>query len=374
MNDHTMTSSILICGAGVAGLATAHFLLRAGHAVTVVERSSTFRGGGQAVDVRGVALDVVARMGLLDAVREQRTRLKGMSVLDRDGRELCRNVERTMSGGRLDSGDVEIFRDDLCRLLMSRCHGAEMIGGDHATALHDDGNGVDVHFASGTTRRFDLVIGADGLRSHTRRLVFDATDECVVELGAVLALFTAPNNGALTDWELMYREAERGVVAYPTTDNRELRVGAGFGADVRTLRGNEAAQKALVAQRCADLGGAWRPMLDALETRTPFWFGEIAQVHLPAWHRGRVALVGDAAYCASPFSGQGTSLALVGAFVLADSLASCGADFAAAFSLFETRMRPFAEANQRLVDLARAGPIPDEQMDAAKNGIVLDAA
>ena len=108
-----MKSSILICGAGVAGLSTAHFLLSAGQAVTVVERSPTFRGGGQAVDVRGVALDVVARMGLLDAVRDHRTRLKGMSMLDRNGRELSRNLERTMTGGRFDSGDVEIFRDEV---------------------------------------------------------------------------------------------------------------------------------------------------------------------------------------------------------------------------------------------------------------------
>jgi len=140
------------------------------------------------------------------------------------------------------------------------------------------------------------------------------------------------------------------------------------------LRGNEAAQKALVAQRCADLGGAWRPMLDALETTPQFWFGEIAQVHLTRWSRGRVVLVGDAAYCASPFSGQGTSLALVGSFVLADSLASAGGNFERALARYETRMRPFVDANQALVDLTRAGPIPDEQMDAAKNGIVLDAA
>ena len=369
-----MKFSILICGAGVAGLSTAHFLLRAGHAVTIVERSPTFRGGGQAVDVRGVALDVVERMGLLEAVRDYRTHLKGMSMLDAGGRELSRSVERTMTGGRFDSGDVEIFRDDLCRLLMRRCSEAELNPGDYATALHDDGDGVDVRFASGTTRRFDLVIGADGLRSRTRRLVFDATDECVAELGAVLALFTAPNAGALTDWELMYRDAERGVVAYPTIDNRELRVGAGFGADARGLRGDEAAQRALVAQRCADLGGDWRPMLDALETTPQFWFGEIAQVHLQRFSRGRVVLVGDAAYCASPFSGQGTSLALVGAFVLADSLASSSGEFGTAFAQYETRMRPFVDANQSLVDLTRVGPIPDEQMDAAKNGIVLDAA
>lgn len=369
-----MKSSILICGAGVAGLSIAHFLLRAGHAVTVVERSPTFRGGGQAVDVRGVALDVVARMGLLDAVREHRTRLKGMSMLDRDGRELSRSLERTMTGGRFDSGDVEIFRDDLCRLLMQGCGKAELIAGDYATALHDDGAGVDVHFASGTTRRFDLVIGADGLRSRTRRLAFDATDECVVELGAVLALFTAPNTKPLTDWELMYRDEERGVVAYPTIDNRELRVGVGFAADARALRGDEIRQKALVGEHCADLGGDWRTMLDALEAAPQFWFGEIAQVRLPRLHNGRVVLVGDAAYCASPFSGQGTSLALVGAFVLSESLASSGNDFAAAFAHYETRMRPFVDANQGLVDLTRVGPIPDEQMDAAKNGIALDMA
>src|SRR5580658_9556833 len=150
-----MNRNILISGAGVTGLALAYWLDRAGFAVTLVERSPAFRRGGQAVDVRGVALDVLKAMGLHPEADVLRTRSKGMSTLDANGNELERTEERTFSAGRLDSDDIEIFRDDLCELLMGAMSDrVEFVYGDSIRAIDDQGNGVAATFASGVNRRF----------------------------------------------------------------------------------------------------------------------------------------------------------------------------------------------------------------------------
>jgi len=369
-----MKTSVLISGAGVAGLATAHWLSRFGFRVTLVERAHELRGGGQAVDVRGIALEVLRSMGLYEAVRARRTRLRGMSLVDRNGHELQRDGHRTFSGGPLDNPDIEVFRDDLCTLLAQPLGGkVELRLGQHITALVDDGRHVAVTFSNGEHGRYDLLIGADGIYSQVRRLALDPNDACLRPLGAAMALFTTPNVLRLEDWEWMYREAEFGLVAYPTLDNAELRVGIGFGAEPDlALRNDMVAQKALVLQRSAQLGGAFAEVLAALPDSPRFHYNDLAQVQLKHWSTGRVVLVGDAAHCASPFSGQGTSLALVGAFVLARELARPSSQsIEDSCARYRQRMSTFVSLNQALVDLTRQGPIPDAQMEQAKFGIEL---
>jgi 2-polyprenyl-6-methoxyphenol hydroxylase-like FAD-dependent oxidoreductase len=367
-----MDRKVLISGAGVAGLATAFWLSRAGFEVTLVERSDAFRRGGQAVDIRGVALQVVQAMGLLDDARALRTRLKGMSVLDADGNEIHRTEERTYSAGRLDSDDIEIFRDDLCELLMNALSTrVEFLYGDSIRSIDQSEDSVRVELESGSSRSFDLLIGADGIYSNVRKHVFDDEAAFVFPLGVVLALFSTPNFIGLGDWQIAHRVEEFGYVTYPSHDKRELRIGVGFGAPQPPLSRNDIdAQKAVVAQSCAHLKGDFPRFIDAMKSTDQFYYNELAQIHMPSWSSGRVVLVGDAGYCASPFSGQGTSLALVGAFVLAHELVRHPQD-SAAFAAYESRMRPFVELNQALVDFERQGPVPDDQLDAAKNGIDL---
>lgn len=376
---------ILISGAGVAGLALAYWLGRAGLAVTIVERAPALRRGGQAVDIRGVALDVVQAMGLLDDARALRTRLRGMSVLDADGNEIHRTEERTFSAGRLDSDDIEIFRDDLCALLMRALdERVQFLYDDSIAAVADTPEGADVTYASGATARFDLVVGADGVYSNVRKRCFNNEPAVVFPLGVILALFSVPNLIDLKDWEIGYRQDGVGYVIYPSRDQRDLRIGVGFGApESGVSRTDVVAQKQLVASCCAFLKGDFPRFLAAMQASDQFYFNELAQIRMPSWSQGRVVLVGDAAHCASPFAGQGTSLALVGARVLAWALLRRGgahgdtrADthanwYADAFAVYESRMRPYVDLNQALVDLKREGPIPDAQMTAAKNGIDL---
>lgn len=368
-----MLRHILISGAGVSGLALTYWLDRAGFAVTVVERQPAWRRGGQAVDIRGVALDVVRAMGLLDDVRELRTRLRGMSILDAEGVEVDRTTERTFSAGRLDSEDIEIFRDDLCQLLMNAL--GERVTfeyGDSIEAMVEEVDGVAVTFASGRQHKVDLVIGADGVYSKTRRVWFDDEASVVKSLDVVLALFSVPNTHHLDDWQLAHRDENVGYVIYPSRDLQEIRVGVGFGTNGMAVgRDDVDAQKAMVAAKCAHLGGDFPRVIEAMKATSQFYYNELAQIRAPRWSRGRVVLAGDAAHCASPFSGQGTSLALVGAFVLARELARHPDRLDDAFGAYEARMRPYVALNQDMVDLSRKGPTPDEVMTRSKNGIDL---
>jgi 2-polyprenyl-6-methoxyphenol hydroxylase-like FAD-dependent oxidoreductase len=361
--------TILISGASIAGPALAFWLQRQGFIPTIVERTAALRTGGQAIDIRGVALQVVERMGLLEEARSLRTRLRGMSVLDSNGQEVERTTERTLSGGRFDSGDLELFRDDLAQLLYRATQNeTEYIFGDTIAELDRDELGVSVTFASGRRGRFDLVVGADGLYSGVRRLTFGTDASFIHHLGFHTAIFTAANTLDLSDWQLAFRGENSGFVIYPTRDNAELRVFLYFKTDHLDLGSTDLAQqKALIAQRCGWIGGPVPAMLAELERTSDLYLGALAQARMPAWSNGRVVLVGDAGFCPSPLSGQGTSLALVGAYVLSEELARSGGH-PRGLAAYERRMRPFVDRNQAVALNNGAG------IDQAKNAFDLDVA
>ncbi|GAA2472035.1 FAD-dependent oxidoreductase [Streptomyces mauvecolor] len=366
--------TVLISGAGVAGCSLAHWLRRGGFAPTVVERAPALRPGGQAVDIRGVALDVVERMGLLGPVRAAATRMRGMSMLDADGHELHRSTEATFSSGRLDSGDVELLREDLVGMLEQLAQEqAEFIYGDRVTALDQDKHGVGVEFEHGASRTFDLVVGADGLHSAVRGLVFGPEADFLHHLGTHLAIFSAENFLGLDNWQLWQRDGDAGYGIYPVRDNSELRVTFGFasGPFDPANRDPEALRRE-VAERMGALRWETPRLLKALREAPDFYSDAMAQIRLDHWSRGRAVLLGDAGYCASPLSGQGTSLALVGAYVLADALGRTGGEHRAAFAEYEARLRPFVEANQALATENPGGPAAEESVERAKNAITLD--
>jgi 2-polyprenyl-6-methoxyphenol hydroxylase-like FAD-dependent oxidoreductase len=365
----------LISGASVAGPALAYWLQQLGWRVTVVERAAQLRPGGQAVDIRGVALEVVSRMGLLEEVRNLRTRLKGMSVLDKEGKEIHRSEERTLSGGRFDSGDIEIFRDDLANLL----HGLTRDGvtyqfDDSIDELEQRSDSVDVRFRSGRRGSYDLVMGADGLRSNVRRIVFGGDEQFLRSLGAQVAIFSVDNFLGLEDWQIAFRDETSGYLIFPTRDNQELRVFFGFEEKEDAERLAIPEQKTLVRGRCGGMGWKVPALLEAMHDASDFYLSAISQVHMPRWSQGHVALVGDAGYCPSPMSGQGTSLALVGAYVLAHEIKRAGDDYSAAFAAYEARMRPYVELNQALATESQQGEVSDATLTRAKNAIALDSA
>ena len=368
--------SVLISGASIAGPSLAYWLGRHGFEVTVVERNPELRPGGQPIDIRGAALEVVARMGLKPRVGALRTRIGGVNVLDRNGNEVERHTDRTFSAGRHDSGDVEVLRDDLSALLHQATQDSVDYRFDDAIkAIDDDGGKVTVAFERGPTRRFDLVIGADGIYSGVRRLVFGPSERFLKYLGAYVAIFTVENFLGLKDWQTAIGDLDqrKGMLVLPARANTELRVFMMFDSEPLGRDLTYAQQKALLVERFGDFEWEVPRLLALLREATGLYFGEIAQIRMPSWSQGRVALVGDAGYCPSPRSGQGTSLALVGSYVLAAALAQNGGDHAAAFARYEERMRPFVDLNQALVR-GFGERASDEELARAKNAIELPSS
>jgi 2-polyprenyl-6-methoxyphenol hydroxylase-like FAD-dependent oxidoreductase len=367
---------VLVAGASIAGPALAHWLHRRGAEVTVVERAPGLRPGGQAVDARGVAKEVILRMGLDAAVRAARTETAGAYTVDVDGNVL-ETFRAEDDGGDGFIAEIEILRGDLSQVLYDDTRdGVEYVFGDRIAELTQDADGVDVAFAGGDRRRFDLVVGADGLHSALRAMVFGPHERFIRHLGHVLAFYTVPNEYGLDRWLIDYQDQESGRSAglRPIHDaTRAMAMfsfpSADFDVDYRDI----AAQKHLLRERMDGLGWLTPRILAHLDDTPDFYLDQIAQVVMEKWSSGRVGLLGDAAFSSSPMSGQGTGLALVGAYLLAGDLAAAGWDPEAGFAAYEGRMRSFVEANQEIgrlhahsrdVPEPDAGPSPEPDMEA----------
>ena len=205
-------TEVLISGAGVAGITLAYWLRRHGFIPTVVERAHSIRDGGYKIDIRGAALPVVEKMGLFDQIRARVTDVRAGSVVDAKGRRVA-SMDGHTFGGRTH-GDAEILRGDLHRLLFAATHGVEYRWGDSIADLRQSEDRVDVTLASGVTRTFDLVIGADGLHSVTREKAFGSGH--VHDLGYRVSIFSVPNHLDLDHEELTYVSPSRTVLVYST--------------------------------------------------------------------------------------------------------------------------------------------------------------
>jgi 2-polyprenyl-6-methoxyphenol hydroxylase-like FAD-dependent oxidoreductase len=333
-----MTSrSVLISGAGLAGPALAHRLHRLGMRATVVERAPGLRDGGYKVDIRGAATGVLKRMGLYEAARAADTGMQTVTYVRADGRSIA-TLDANLLMGRRDD-DLEVMRTDLIRILHDATAGyTDYVFGDSIAALQEDGDGVAVTFASGSTRHFDLVVAADGLHSPTRRLAFGEVEPR--HLGAYISIFDVPDDLGLDRQEVFFTDPGRMVFAYSTGAGVPAKVGMVFAAPALAGRRNP---KDILRERFAGMGWRVDSFLAAIEG-ADLYFDSLSQIEMPAWSRGRVVLLGDAGYCPSPASGQGTSLALVGAYVLADALGATDGH-EDAFARYETALRPYVERN-----------------------------
>ncbi|MEU4600762.1 FAD-dependent monooxygenase [Nocardia sp. NPDC023988] len=358
---------VLVAGASIAGPALAHWLHRWGAVVTVVERAAELRPGGQAVDARGVTKEVIGRMGLDAAVRAACTQTIGAHTVDADGHVL-ETYRVDDDGGDGFIAEIEILRGDLSQVLYEDTRGdVEYIFGDRIAELSQDADGVEVVFDSGNRRRFELVIGADGLHSALRTMVFGPHEQFVRHLGHVLAFFSVPNEFGLDTWLIEYQEAGRSAGLRPIRDaTRAMAMFSFPAADVDVDYRDIEAQKRLLRERMDGHGWLTPRILAHLDDTPDFYLDQVAQVVKEHWSRGRVGLLGDAAFSSSPMSGQGTGLALVGAYVLAGELAAAEWNPELGFARYETRMRSFVEANQEIARLnARSRDLPGPDAEPA---------
>jgi len=316
----------------------------------VVEKAPSVRSGGYPIDLRGVALDVVRRMGLLHRVEAAHLAMRRVTFLRGAGRRIASVRLDALSGA--DAGDVELPRGTLTGLLYeAAADRAEFRFGDSIAELTEDSDGVAVRFDSGTTERYDLVVGADGLHSTTRRLAFGPEQRYHHYLGYCFAGFGLPNHLGLDHEGAIWTARGRTAVLYAAGEPDRVH---GFLSFARTdppfaAFADPDAQRDLVASTFAGAGWEVPRMVAGLRTADDLFFDVVSQIRMPAWSRGRVGLVGDAAYAPSFLSGQGTSIALVGAYVLAGELAATP-DHRAGFDRYEQRMREFVHRNQAIAD------------------------
>ncbi|MFI7672826.1 FAD-dependent monooxygenase [Actinophytocola sp. NPDC049390] len=333
-----MNRSVLISGAGIAGPSLAYWLGRHGDRVTVVEQAPGPRASGSAVDFRGDQLALLTRMGVLEKIREAQTGMGDQVIVNAAGRR------RSAYPAAVFSGEVEIDRADLARILHdhSAPH-AEYVFGDRVTAMTQHADGVDVTFARGAARRYDIVVGADGLHSAVRGLTFGAGHTHY--LGYHAASFEVANTFGLDHSGVIHNAPNRYVGVASARDAGRAIVSLMFATPEPAYRRDDLdGQKSLLARHFADVGWRTPELLAALRDVTELYFAPLSQVRLDRWSSGRVVLLGDAAWCAGP-GGNGTGHAMLGAYTLAGELARAGHE--TAFARYEEVMRPPVTKSQK---------------------------
>ncbi|WP_288380542.1 FAD-dependent monooxygenase [uncultured Massilia sp.] len=343
-----MAARILVTGASVAGNTAAWWLTKHGFKVEVVERAPEFRGGGQNVDVRGNAREVLRRMGLEEQAFALRTVEEGTAWVTEDDSEVARFEAGDEEGDSGPTAELEILRGDIARLIYDAvCERAAFRFGDRVNGLEQDASGVDVTFESGRQARYDLVVVAEGVGSATRELVFPG-ENTPRWMDITIAYFSIPGQPGDSDYARQYNTTGgRGATLKP---GRNGRLGAYLGVQKKPEGENEWSeeeQRRFIHALFADEGWEFPRILAAMRDVDDFYFDVLRQVHMPRWSNGRVVLTGDAAWCPTPLSGIGTTLAMVGSYVLAGEV-SKGGDPAAALARYERMLRPFVDEGQGL--------------------------
>jgi 2-polyprenyl-6-methoxyphenol hydroxylase-like FAD-dependent oxidoreductase len=364
----TSVKNVLISGASIAGPALAFWLARYGINVTVVEKASSLRGGGYPIDVRGTAIEAVERMGLYAQMHAAHVDTQSIGFVDATGAIVAKIHPEAITGG-VRGKDIEIRRGDLATILYAATKDtANYRFNDSIGSLEQHAGGVNVTFVSGNTGTYDIVIGADGLHSNVRSHVFGPESEFERYIGYCFAGFTIPNTFGLDRGALSYALPGKNAVIYATNDAGPAFAFLIFKHPTSPFRKSlsDADRRNLTASMFEGVNGWVVPeMVAAMRKAEDMFFDAVSQIHMPVWSKGRVVLAGDAAHATSFMSGQGSSMALVGAYVLAGEIAT-KADHGAAFLAYEKLVRPFVEMNQALVDEGKRIMAPDtqEEIDA----------
>jgi len=343
----------LIVGAGIAGDALAVLLDRQGWQVTVAEIAPGLREGGQTVDLRAGSREVLARMGVLDTVLANLVPQRGLAWIDAAGKPRATMPVEAFDGQGFVSKE-EILRTDLARILHNA--GSDRIDyrfSETVEALDERPDGVRVRFRSGDIGTFDIVVGADGVHSRVRNLRWGNEGQFRNSLGVAHAWFTLNervDTPAIDGWFLMHNAPGGLVVEARPGHAGQQEVGLSFRTtNPLPSRHDRAAQIALLERTFSGVGWRAAEIVARANEAEDFALDTFDQISVPRWHDGRVVLLGDSAWCASPLSGLGTALALIGAEVLAKELADGAVAPGVAFAAYEERMRPTALAARRLL-------------------------
>jgi 2-polyprenyl-6-methoxyphenol hydroxylase-like FAD-dependent oxidoreductase len=348
--------NILISGASVAGPVAAYWLCKFGFNVTIIEKYPSLRLGGYRIDIRGKATEIVEKMNLRPALQNSSVQMKGSAIMKANGTKII-ELNPLLFGLRRNC-DIEIMKGDLTEILYNLTKNkAEYIFDNSITSVSLEADGVTVKLQMGEERKFDLLIIADGVRSSLRSMVFNEKGTTITKLDYFISVFSIPNFLSLNNQELAYSSVGKVINVFSTGDLNEAKAMIIFKADTSVYL-DQSQQKELLKGTFLDEGGEIAKLSNYVDGTGDFYFSSLDQILMDNLYKDRVVLVGDAGYCPSPASGQGTSMAIVGAYVLAGELLNSIGEYQRAFKSYQDLMQGFIIKNQDLAHMVLEQMLP----------------
>ncbi|RTE06768.1 FAD-dependent monooxygenase [Paenibacillus whitsoniae] len=337
-----MKKNVLVSGASFAGISTAYWMNKLGYNVTVVEIAQGLKKGGTPVNIRENTVDIVKRMGLLDQIQSNKLVMEEMGFKNSED-----VTERLVVRDQLAEDEYEIERNVLLNIMFDAVKDdVEFIFGDSIASLKEESNGVDVAFKGGHKRSFDLVFGCDGIHSVVRKLSFGEEAEFSRFLKTYFSITIVDKLLIRENTTQMYNEPDKAVMLNAYNNKTDIVLCFSSEQEIPYDYRNEEQQRNIILNQFSGLGWRTPELLQEVKNSETYYFDKLCQMKMPSWTKGRVALVGDAGYCASPAAGMGGSLAIDGAAALADAFQKCHGDYELAFQEYNKSFRPFIEEVQ----------------------------
>jgi 2-polyprenyl-6-methoxyphenol hydroxylase-like FAD-dependent oxidoreductase len=347
--ESTNGKTVLVAGASIAGLATAYWLTNLGYHVTVVELATEPRLGGAAINVQGEALASAKRMGIYEQLKANRLQVEQWEFKNADDSTAGEMLMQSQDAPLADDApeDIEIERANLVTILGNALQSkVEFLFSNSITALHETADAIHVTFRQGSPRAFDLVFGCDGLHSGVRKLWFGHEADYMHFMHHYFSLTTV-NHSLIPQHTAQLYNVPGKVIMLNAYNGKTDIVFCFFSEDeILYDYRNADQQRQLVADQFAGQGWRTAELLAEAQQADISYFDKLCQIKMPSWTKGRVALVGDAGYCASAAAGMGASLAMYGAVAVADALEKHDGNFEAAFQEYNQQLRPFLEEVQ----------------------------
>jgi 2-polyprenyl-6-methoxyphenol hydroxylase-like FAD-dependent oxidoreductase len=342
---------VLISGASIAGLSTACLLTKLGYTVTVVEQANEPRTAGAAVDIRGLAVDISKRMGIFDQLDANRLRVERIEFKEADD-STAGSIALTNDNVDSQDDDIEIERDIFINSLFDRLlTTVTFLFNNTITTLAETNDGVYVTLKDGTQQTFDLVIGCDGLHSIVRHNWFGHEADYAYFMEAYFSITTVSKLLINEKTMQLFNVPDKAITLNAYNKKTDIIFSFFSQKEIPYNYRDIDQQRAIILNQFAGQGWRTNELLTEVQQSDKFYFDKFCQIKMPSWTKGRVALVGDAGYCASPAAGMGASLSVIGAAALADALEKHSGNLELAFQEYNQTLRPFIDEVQATAEL-----------------------
>lgn len=340
--------NILISGAGIAGTALAFWLKKFGFNPAIIEVSPQLREGGYAVDFMGAGFDVAEKMGMIPALEKEDMDISKVGFVDKNNKEKgsmnYRKIKKLMNNRAFT-----LLRSDLAKVIYKSLHGeVEIIFADTIDKIEQDEDKVNVTFLSGKNRSFDLLVGADGLHSNVRNLVFGSETQFEKYFGYYTSSFTLENYPSQGRAFSMFNVPGKQAAVYSYSTSRTAAFFVFTSPEKLKYDHHDVEkQKQILKNEFMSIGWKCPDILAKIDSSSDFYFDSVSQIKMDNWSKGRITLVGDACDCPSLLSGKGSTLAMVGAYILAGELKLAKGNYKTAFTQYENIFKPFINKKQK---------------------------